>query len=460
MSGHKVERLVVALGTIFLSLIFMAGNASAVPSFARQTGQYCSACHTLFPELTPFGRAFKLGGYTLSKSDKPYEMPPPIAAHMLISYSNIEDSLPPDSVSNEWARISDSDRNDFFYVPQEVSLFYAGRIYGDTGAFIQGTYSGVDDDFFLDMTDIRYANNTTLGGKNLIYGITVNNSPTVEDPWNSTPTWGIPAATSDLGPTPAAGAIIDGGLDQQVGGIGVYGYWNDFCYANLSVYRTAHDGVSEFLGAGTDTEVIVDDAVPYWRLALQHQWNNHSLEVGTYGLVADIFPEGTNHGDTDRFTDIALDAQYQWITENHIFSVQSTWIHEDQDWDASFALGDAGRRSSRLDTFRINFNYYYKSPFGQIGGTAGFFSTTGSRDDTLYAPEEVDGSRTGKPDSDGIVLEVDYLPFNGNRRFLQPKFSLQYIAYDKFNGAHSNYDGFGRDASDNNTLFLLAWIAF
>ena len=37
----------------------------AVPSFARQTGMNCVACHTSFPELTPFGREFKLNGYTL-----------------------------------------------------------------------------------------------------------------------------------------------------------------------------------------------------------------------------------------------------------------------------------------------------------------------------------------------------------------------------------------------------------
>ena len=38
---------------------------SAVPSFARQTGMACAACHTVFPELTPFGREFKLNGYVL-----------------------------------------------------------------------------------------------------------------------------------------------------------------------------------------------------------------------------------------------------------------------------------------------------------------------------------------------------------------------------------------------------------
>jgi hypothetical protein len=37
---------------------------------------------------------------------------------------------------------------------------------------------------------------------------------------------------------------------------------------------------------------------------------------------------------------------------------------------------------------------------------------------------------------------------------------LQYTNYTKFNGASSNYDGNGRNAKDNNTLFLNAWFAF
>src|SRR5574337_1688956 len=42
--------------------------AHAVPSFARQTGQECAACHigAFGPQLTPFGIRFKLNGYTES----------------------------------------------------------------------------------------------------------------------------------------------------------------------------------------------------------------------------------------------------------------------------------------------------------------------------------------------------------------------------------------------------------
>ena len=51
-----------------LAILLLCGSFSpswAVPSFARQTGMTCAACHTVFPELTPFGREFKLNGYVL-----------------------------------------------------------------------------------------------------------------------------------------------------------------------------------------------------------------------------------------------------------------------------------------------------------------------------------------------------------------------------------------------------------
>src|SRR3974377_950735 len=44
-------------------------SAISLPLYARQTGQPCATCHTAFLELTPFGRRFKLGGYTLGGGD-------------------------------------------------------------------------------------------------------------------------------------------------------------------------------------------------------------------------------------------------------------------------------------------------------------------------------------------------------------------------------------------------------
>ena len=56
-----VAMLAVAVGFL---VVGFAPPAQALPSFARQTGQPCGTCHTDFPALTPYGRRFKLLGYT------------------------------------------------------------------------------------------------------------------------------------------------------------------------------------------------------------------------------------------------------------------------------------------------------------------------------------------------------------------------------------------------------------
>jgi len=470
MIGKKPGKVLLIPIVVVLLQLLPLNTAQAVPSFARQTGMPCNQCHTIFPELTPFGRIFKLGGYVLSKSGKQYEFPPPLAGMVQASYTGSK------GLTSGVAPFDSTNRaTDRMNLPQQLSLFYGGRIYDKIGAFVQGTYDGVSNKIFLDIADIRYSNNTIVWDKNLIYGLTLNNSPTAQDVWNTTPVWGFPFASSGVASTPAAGTIIDGALGQQVGGIGAYVFWNNLIYLEGTVYRTARDGITKPLGAGTTTEQVVDGAAPYWRLALEQRWKNHFFTIGTYGMQANIFPSGNRSGPTDRFTDIAFDAQYQYMGTmepehmqehmhmdgepmskggKHIITAHATWIHEDQDWKASFPLGNTANSSDFLNTFRMNLNYYYRSHLGDIGGSIAYFSTTGKTDNLLYSPDSVGGSRTGSPNSNGFILEADYLPWE------KTKISLQYTLYNKFNGAHSNYDGFGRNASDNNTLYALVWLMF
>ena len=79
MVGGKLRKLFFLPVVLELLQLLPLNTAQAVPSFARQTGMPCNECHTVFLELTPFGRIFKLGGYVPGKSSKPYEFPPPLA---------------------------------------------------------------------------------------------------------------------------------------------------------------------------------------------------------------------------------------------------------------------------------------------------------------------------------------------------------------------------------------------
>ena len=101
--------------------------ASAVPSFARQTGQPCATCHTAFPELTPFGRRFKLNGYTLG-GGLTFEEAPPLAAMLIPTFSHTarNQDTPP---------LGDAHTNNNTIL-QQASVFYGGKIYGNIGALI------------------------------------------------------------------------------------------------------------------------------------------------------------------------------------------------------------------------------------------------------------------------------------------------------------------------------------
>ena len=449
-----VKTSFVVLCLVGLVTTLSALESQAVPSFARQTGLSCNVCHTVWPQLTPFGRVFKLDGYTFSTESPSGRWRPPMAGMLQLSYTSLDHNN--GVLTDGVAPFDDAEDSatDKFNLPQQASLFYGGRIISHLGALAQLTYDGTANDVALDNTDIRYARTFTAGGKHLTLGATINNSPTVEDLWNSTPVWGYPFASSAVAPAPAATTLIDGTLGQQVGGIGAYASWGNFIYGAVSVYSTTNSGIARPLGAGTEPDTITDGAVPYWRLALYHHSSNHSFEIGTYGLKADVYPGGGDTGPTDTFTDYAFDAQYQFISNPHLFSLHATWIHEKQDWNASYTLGAASNSSDTIKTFKVNAGYFYTTRYGVFGGYAGYFSTTGDADPVLYSPDPVDGSRTGSPDSDGFILEANWV-FKDKY-----KASLQYTMYRKFNGAETDYDGFGRDASDNNTLYLLVWLMF
>jgi hypothetical protein len=415
-------------------------HREVIPSFTRQTGLACNVCHTTFPQLTPFGRRFKLNGYTLTglqvveagdtaKRSLKIDLIPPVSAMVMTSVT--QTNKPQSGAQNGTVEL-----------PDQLSLFLGEEITPRLGTFLQFTYSAPDGSFGIDNVDVRYANRGTLGSKELLYGFSLNNNPTVQDVWNTTPAWGFPWASSAVAPTPAAATLIDGGLAQQVAGLGAYGLWNNTVYGEFAVYRSAPQGVPHPLDA-TDSSTLKSVA-PYWRAALQHGWRAQYVEVGTYGMSTRVYPSGVS-GSTDRFTDVAFDAQYERRAGRGNVTGHATWIHESQSLAASAAAGTASNVANTLSTFKVDGSYY--SP-GRVGITLGFFSTTGDADALRYP-----GSVTGSPNSDGAIGELDFLPW------LNTRFTLQYVAYDKFDGARKLYDG-THNASDNNTLYLLAWLVF
>src|SRR5277367_533455 len=94
----------------------------ALPSYARQTGQQCAACHNGFPELTPYGRLFKLNGYTFSSGQSDL---PPLAAMLIPAFTHTQADQP-------GANSHFGPNNNFTL--QTASLFYGGAIAPNVGA--------------------------------------------------------------------------------------------------------------------------------------------------------------------------------------------------------------------------------------------------------------------------------------------------------------------------------------
>jgi hypothetical protein len=450
-----------ALSVLLVGLL-TASTANAVPSFARQTGLACQACHTVFPELTPFGRTFKLNAYQIDNlpqiqgitPSKDYELllnqVPALSLMFQTSYTSTSKALPDSGTTPTPVMGKAQDGQVLF--PQQASLFYAGRVAPNLGAFIQMTYDSVAGNFHWDNTELRYAKQVPLSAGRLTLGVTLNNNPTVQDAWNSTPAWQTPFdQRTSAAPVPGTATQIDGVLaGRGVAGLTGYLWWNNSVYAEAGVYRSAPQGHTNPLDSTSGG--VLSSGAPYWRLAYEHQWDRHSVSVGTYGIVTRITPPGLAVGSaSDKYSDWALDGQYQFIGDEHIFSVQTTYIKETQSLDATFAGTGSANSSNDLKTFRLGTSYYYQRTFG---GALGYFSTMGSTDAVLYAPGSVSGFANGSPNSSGWVGELDYLPWQN------VKLALQYTSYHKFNGASSNYDGSGRDASDNNTLYVLGWFNF
>ena len=122
---------------------------------------------------------------------------------------------------------------------QQMSGFYAGQIYCDVGAFIQGTHEfGATAGFSLDNADVRFARDGTIGGVDVVVGVSLNTTPTVQDPWNTTPAWSYPYAAplGDVAPGEnRAGTLIEGGLAQKVVGTSAYVFLNNMLYLEAKI---------------------------------------------------------------------------------------------------------------------------------------------------------------------------------------------------------------------------------
>jgi hypothetical protein len=470
-----------------LGALGVLAPAHALPLFARQTGQNCMACHAggQFPELTPYGRLFKLTGYTIGQRTLP------LSAMVVAANARVRNTAKSDDPGQDFQENADT-------ILATASLFAGGKVSDNVGAFLQGTYDPYaarsDDGHFhgrmlADNMEVRYADRLVDPARDFLWGLSLNNNPSVSDPWNTAPAWMqyVPV------PSPTSSRFIDGAAPYpgyaaggNIAGLTAYGFWNRTIYAELGAYGTSRGPLSVLHAGLHDDEVTkLAGLNPYWRLAWSHDWGPHSLMIGTSGMLARIYddPLDTSDSATLHHTrDLILDSQYQYLLDPHAVTAQLVYETSRNRYPAALAnqpspFVDAGgtalapsNTQDMTHLLRAKLTYVYQAKYG---GSVGFFNLAGSTntanqtsgfspdtlsissDPAVQAPSlRVGGSLNGNPATRGATLEAFWMPIQYVR------LGLQYTAYSRYNGASTNYDGFGRNASDNNSLFLYLWAAY
>ncbi|MBQ0930536.1 cytochrome c1 protein [Ideonella alba] len=444
-TAHRAAR---RLARVMAGAALLAASltpAWAVPSFARQTGSECAACHigAFGPQLTPFGQQFKINGYTETDGK---DGKVPLSAMMIANLTRSAKDLP--EVPDHFKANNNS-------AIQETSAFLAGRLTDHIGAFVQSTYAGVDRAWALDQLDLRYARSLTLGDKETTVGLAINGNPTLTDPFNTLGQWRFPYTASDFGfgqgPTPMmenlAGAVL---------GANLYALHDKHWYGELGLYKSLSTKAISAINA-EDVGRLSHPAL-YWRLAYLDDRKRDNWHVGLSGLSAALAPDRGAPSSTDHFSDWGLDAGYQWLgNREHIYTLNASWMHEGQKLNATQAAGGASSASGSLKTWRLTGSYTWQQTWG---ATAGLFGSSGSADTGLWGGS----SYSARPDTNGYMLQLDWTPWGKESSWGSPwanlRVGLQYTGYSKFNGGSHYIDdvnGVDRRARDNNTTMLFFW---
>ncbi len=461
------SRLVLA--TVGAVIVGETQPARAVPSFAAQTGQPCQTCHigALGPQLTPYGRNFKIKGYTITGGTG-IASQVHLALWAQTEFSSIQKDIPPSGVTPHFAN------NDNLFI-NAVSLFYSGRITDHVGVFLQGTYDNVAKAFAQDNSEVRVVGAARPFGHDVDYGFSFNNAPGWSDPYNSNYLWGYSYISNGIAPGGNATPVLGGAFQDNSLGIVGYAWIDQHIYVDLGGYETQPPGYQkifgESYGPGSSTGIE-----PWASLTYAWFWGNNNAHLGSHLFISRVNPTtgakargSDGQYGHDSYSDFMISNGYQYIGDDvtHVFTIDGFYDYEDQKLQGSSNILNpnvsSSRAPNRLNEFKEWATYYYQETYG---GTIAFDKVWGNRNQFLYntGANDSTGSAKGSPNTTSWTFEADWVPFGKWESFARPfinwKLGVQYTMYTQFNGSGKNYDGYGRAASDNNTLFVFLWTVF
>lgn len=431
----------LAIVFVLSGLLLSSATAWAVPAFARQTKVPCGMCHAPPPSLTTFGRRFKQNGYTFATENP---KGPQASAFVLSTHTSIRDSSPrPVPVS---ASSGSSSRL------ETVSVSAGGALTDTLGGFVTLNYDGVSNRAAFGNIELRQTKNTYVKNHNVLFGLTLNNNPGFQDPWNSSALRFWPYIRSRYEPQVPMLAV-DGALAGRVLGLSGSAFIDDSVLLEVGAYRGLGDGLQRSLGVDRTGAAELNNTALYARVMREVPVRFGSFSIGASLLSAELTTPGRPV--SDDFRDIGIDAMFQRNQGPHDYTLLASYVSESIDTRASFNAGLAARREQDLDRFQASANYLYRKEWG-IG--LGYTQLSGSRDPLYF------GTVAGDPDYGALRFDALWnvlarRPLKSNP-LLSTRLGLQIVHFNQYAGATRNVDGAGRRAADNSTVTAYWVIVF
>ena len=350
---------------------------AGLPSYARQTGLACSACHYQFLTLTPFGRKFKLNGYTLTNLPTLEEKDSTNGGRLSLSPFSLLSAMVTAGVTHTRDALPDT-QNGAAALPQELSGFLAGRISSQVGLFSQFTYAGADGSIRHRQRGHPVRRQRQRGRQHRagLWG-DAQQQPLGPGSVEHDSGVGLPVHRVGCRARRGGGYAIDEGLAQNVLGLGGYAMVGNLVYGEVSVYRSALQGAA----APTSETGAIDGVAPYWRLAFQKEWEHRYLMIGTFGLHGSLFPD-VLRGPTNTYTDMGADAQFETAAGKREPGRPRLVDRGAPDAGCGRRPGRRRNVKNTLQVVRMNASYY---PQQWLGVTGGYFDTWGTSDPASMA---------------------------------------------------------------------------
>jgi len=466
-ADHAIQRSAL----LAMAILVWVVPARAIPVFARQTQQNCVACHVggQYPELTPYGRYFKMTGFTQGMKQSTEDgIAIPVAFSVQFGVNRMSNNRADGNPAAPAGTAIDA-RNGKLE-PDQASIYTGGRIADNVGLFAQYTFAwdqgnSTQGTFGADNIDLRYADHFVSGPSDLVLGVSLNNDPGVTDVFNSSPAWAYPFqySASGSGTAPPVQTAIEsfyGGGTAR--GLNAYLYFDKSWYAEFGSYMATR-GLANILTYTSDSgarahngSVALIGANPYYRFAYTTDWGASNLMVGAFGMRSRV-GDGNGDGSSTLFSDRGLDAQYQSISDPHVVSAQLRYIHERVSDPSHLAYGNS---SAKLDSLYAKAMYVYRAKYGTA---LAYWSERGSADPAyanasgnanFFSCADAPACTTGSPGTRAWIPSVFWQPLQNVRVTLYKTYFTQFL------GARHNYDGFGRKASDNDSAYLYVWMDF